>query len=67
MLEVPEEYREDIVALFNKEEGEDVLPLYQEQDHKIKLKSGIKPIKQLIYLLSPEKLEALRTYLDENR
>ena len=28
MLKVPEEHREDVVALFNKEEGEDVLPFY---------------------------------------
>ena len=65
--EVPEEHREDITALFNKKEGEDALPPHQEQDHKIKLKPGIKPTKQPIYPLSPEKLEALRTYLDENR
>ena len=43
--EVPEEHREDMVALFSKEEGEDVLPPYQEWDHKIKLKLGIKPTK----------------------
>ena len=30
ILEVPEEYREDIVALFSEEEGEDVLPPHQE-------------------------------------
>ena len=30
ILEVPEEYREDITALFNKEKGEDVLPPHQE-------------------------------------
>ena len=28
MLEVSEEYREDIIVLFNKEEGENVLPSY---------------------------------------
>ena len=26
--EVPEEHREDIIALFNKEKGEDALPPY---------------------------------------
>ena len=30
MLEVPEEYQKDIITLFNKEEGENVLPPYQE-------------------------------------
>ena len=45
MLEVLEEHREDTVTLFNKEEGEDVLPSYQEQDYKIKLKLDTKPIK----------------------
>ena len=43
--EVPEEYQEDMITLFNKEEGKDVLPSYQKQDHKIKLESGIKPTK----------------------
>ena len=28
MLEVPEEYQEDIIILFNKEKGEDALPSY---------------------------------------
>ena len=28
--EVPEEHREDIIALFSKEEGKDVLPPHQE-------------------------------------
>ena len=45
MLEVPEEYREDTAVLFNKEEGKDILPPYQEWDHKIKLELGIKLIK----------------------
>ena len=43
--EVLEEHREDIVALFSEEEGEDALPPYQEQDHEIKLEQGTKPIK----------------------
>ena len=64
---MPEEHREDITALFSEKEGEDVLPPHQEWDHKIKLEPGIKPIKQPIYPLSPEKLEALRTYLNKNR
>ena len=67
MSEVPEEHREDVVALFSEEEGENTLPPYQEWDYKIKLKLSTKPIKQPIYPLSPEKLEVLRTYLDENR
>ena len=67
MLEVLKEYWEDITALFNKKKGEDVLPPHQKQDHKIKLELGIKPTKQPIYLLSLEKLEALRTYLNKNR
>ena len=41
MLEVLEEYWEDIITLFNKEEGEDILPPYQEWDYKIKLKLNI--------------------------
>ena len=45
MLEVPEEYREDIITLFNKKEDEDVLPPYQEWDYEIKLELGIKLIK----------------------
>ena len=40
--EVPEEHWKDMVTLFNKEEGEDILPSYQEWDYKIKLESGIK-------------------------
>ena len=67
ILKVPKEHWEDIKALFSKEEGEDALPPHQEQDYKIKLESDTKPIKQPIYPLSPEKLEALRTYLNENR
>ena len=67
MLEVPEEHREDIITLFSKEESEDALPPYQEWNHKIKLKPDTKPTKQPIYPLSLEKLEALRTYLNENR
>ena len=67
MLKVPEEHWENTVALFNKEEGKDVLPPHQEWDHKIKLELGTKLIKQLIYPLSPEKLEVLRTYLNKNR
>ena len=45
MSEVPEEHREDTITLFNKEESENTLPPYQEWDHKIKLKLGIKPTK----------------------
>ena len=45
ILEVLKEHREDTTALFNKEEGKDVLPPYQEWDHKIKLKLDIKLIK----------------------
>ena len=67
ILEVLEEYQEDVIALFSEEEGEDVLPPHQEWDHEIKLELGTKPIKQPIYPLSPEKLEVLRTYLNENR
>ena len=67
MLEVLEEYRKDIITLFNEEEGEDALPSHQEWDYKIKLKLGIKPTKQPIYPLSLEKLEVLRTYLNKNR
>ena len=67
MLEVLEEHQEDMVALFSEEEGEDTLPPHQEQDHKIKLELNIKLIKQPIYPLSPEKLEALRTYLNKDR
>ena len=67
MLEVPEEYQEDMTALFSEEEGKDILPPYQEQDHEIKLELGTKPTKQPIYPLSPEKLEVLRTYLNENK
>ena len=67
ILEVPEEYQEDMVTLFNKKEGKDILPPHQEQDYKIKLELDIKPIKQPIYPLSLEKLEALRTYLNKNR
>ena len=66
MSEVPEEHREDITALFSKEEGEDVLPSHQEWDYEIKLEPGIKPTKQPIYPLNPEKLEVLRTYLNKN-
>ena len=59
ILEVPEEHREDMVALFSKEEGKDVLPPHQEWDYKIKLELDIKLTKQPIYPLSPEKLEVL--------
>ena len=62
ILEVLEEYREDIITLFNKKKGEDILPSYQEQDYKIKLKLNIKLIKQPIYPLSLEKLEVLWIY-----
>ena len=67
ILEVLEEHQEDTAALFNKKKGEDALPPHQEWDYKIKLEPGIKLIKQPIYPLSPEKLEVLRTYLNENR
>ena len=67
MLEVPEEYQENMIALFSEEEGEDILTPYQEWDHEIKLELGIKPTKQPIYPLSLEKLEVLRTYLNKNR
>ena len=67
ILEVLEEYQEDMVALFNKKEDKDALPPHQEQDYKIKLELGIKPTKQPIYPLSLKKLEVLRTYLNENR
>ena len=56
-----------MVNLFSEEEGEDALPPHQEWDHKIKLELDIKLTKQPIYPLSPEKLEALRTYLNETR
>ena len=45
ILEVPEEHREDIAALFNKEEGKDTLPPHQEWDYEIKLEPGIRLIK----------------------
>ena len=35
--EVPEEYREDTAALFNKKKGENTLPPHQEWDYEIKL------------------------------
>ena len=43
--EVLKEYWEDIITLFSEEEGEDVLPPYQEWDYEIKLELGIKLIK----------------------
>ena len=64
---MPKEHQKDTAALFSEEEGEDVLPPHQKWDHKIKLEPGTKLIKQLIYPLSPEKLEALRAYLNKNR
>ena len=45
MSEVLEEYQKDTVTLFSEKEGKDVLPPYQEWDHKIKLELGIKLIK----------------------
>ena len=65
--EVLEEYQEDIITLFNKKDSKNVLPSYQEWDYKIKLKLNTKLTKQPIYPLSLKKLEALQTYLNNNR
>lgn len=46
--------------------NQEALPKHQLWDHKIKLVGGKQSMKQSIYPLSAEKLDALRQYLEEN-
>lgn len=62
---IPAEYKE-FEELFREESDQEALPEHQSWDHEIKLMEGKEPTKQAIYPLSAEKLEALRTYLEEN-
>src|SRR5947209_7717533 len=64
--DIPSEYK-DFEELFQEESDEEALVEHQPWDHEIKLKEGKTPTKQKIYPLSEDKLEALRTYLEENR
>ena len=52
--------------MFTAVKDQDALPKHQEWDHEIKIMEGCTPTKQPIYPLSPQKLDALREYLEEN-
>ena len=62
---ISKEYR-DFAELFADEVSGKALSKHQSWDHKILIQEEKAPEKTLIYLLSSEKLEVLRTYLDEN-
>ena len=62
--EIPEEYLKDFPKLF-RETTETVLPRHTPYDHKIPLKPGTSPPNRPLYLLSGEKLAALREYLKD--
>ena len=64
-ISIPKEYK-DFKELFTAVKDQDALPKHQEWDHEIKIIEGCKPTKQPIYPLSPQKLDALREYLEEN-
>ncbi len=62
---IPEEYAQ-YSELFAEESNEDALPYHASWDHEIPLVEGKEPRRESIYPLSADKLEALRSYLDEN-
>ena len=64
-LSIPKEYSK-YEGLFVDKDDVNALPKHQEWDHKIKIEEGKSPSKQPIYPLSPQKLDALREYLEEN-
>ena len=64
-ISIPKEYK-DFEELFTAVKDQDALLKHQEWDHEIKIMKGCTPMKQPIYSLSPQKLDALWEYLEEN-
>ena len=64
-ISIPKEYK-DFEELFTAVKDQDALLKHQEWDHEIKIMKGCTSMKQLIYSLSPQKLDALWEYLEEN-
>ena len=64
-ISIPKEYK-DFKELFTAVKNQDALLKHQEWDHEIKIMKGCTPMKQPIYSLSPQKLDALWEYLEEN-
>ena len=64
-ISIPKEYK-DFEELFTAVKDQNTLPKHQEWDHEIKIMENCTPMKQPIYSLSPQKLDALREYLEKN-
>ena len=64
-ISISKEYK-DFKELFTAVKNQDALLKHQEWDHEIKIMKGCTPMKQPIYSLSPQKLDALWEYLEEN-
>ena len=65
LSQIPPEYHE-FAEVFSKKES-DKLPEHRPYDHRIQLEEGaIPPSAQPIYHLTPEELDVLRKYIDEN-
>ena len=65
LSQIPPEYHE-FAEVFSKKES-DKLPEHRPYDHRIQLEEGATPpAAQPIYHLTPEELEVLRKYIDEN-
>ena len=65
LSQIPSEYHE-FAEVFSKKES-DKSPEHRSYDHHIQLEEGaIPPSAQPIYYLTPEELNVLRKYIDEN-
>ena len=64
-ISIPKEYK-DFEELFTAVKDQDTLLKHQEWNHEIKIMKGCIPMKQHIYSLSLQKLDALREYLEKN-
>ena len=64
-ISIPKEYK-DFEELFTAVKDQDTLLKHQEWDHEIKIMKGCMPMKQSIYSLSSQKLDALWEYLEKN-
>jgi len=65
LSQIPPEYHE-FAEVFSKKES-DKLPEHRPYDHRIQLEEGaIPPSAQSIYHLTPEELDVLWKYIDEN-
>src|SRR5437762_7505724 len=65
LSQIPPEYHE-FVEVFSKKQS-DKLPEHRPYDHRIPLEEGaVPPWAQSIYHLTPEELDVLRKYIDDN-